>query len=126
VTEEEENQGPDEVGYGKPPKHTRFKKGHSGNPKGRTKGSKGFVSIVRHELETLVEVRLNGRLMKLSKRELMIAQLVNKAAAGDQRATDLLLELELLQREWREPGRSGEIDPEALQWARERVRGLLN
>ena len=33
------------VGYGKPPKKTRFKKGTSGNPGGRPKGSRSFESI---------------------------------------------------------------------------------
>ena len=51
----------------------------------------------------------------------------NKAAAGNQRATELLLlKMELLQRDWREPGRSGELDPEALERARELIRGSLN
>src|SRR5262245_29748444 len=28
-----------EIGYGKPPRHTRFQKGQSGNPRGRKRGS---------------------------------------------------------------------------------------
>jgi hypothetical protein len=41
-----------EVGYGRPPKHTRFRKGQSGNPKGRPKGAKAFNTIVRETLTT--------------------------------------------------------------------------
>ena len=36
-----------EVGYKRPPKHTRFKKGHSGNPKGRPKGTGGTGALVK-------------------------------------------------------------------------------
>ena len=35
-------EGNHEVGYGKPPKHTRFKPGQSGNSKGRPKGVRNF------------------------------------------------------------------------------------
>jgi hypothetical protein len=34
-----------DVGYGKPPLHTRFRKGQSGNPKGRGKGTKNFATL---------------------------------------------------------------------------------
>ena len=34
-----------QVGYGRPPQHTRFPKGQSGNPKGRPKGSRALASI---------------------------------------------------------------------------------
>ena len=33
------------VGWGKPPRHTRFKKGQSGNPKGRPPGSKNMNTL---------------------------------------------------------------------------------
>jgi hypothetical protein len=36
---------PYNVGYGKPPVQTRFRKGQSGNPKGRGKGSRNFATV---------------------------------------------------------------------------------
>ena len=80
---EEERKSQYEVGYGKPPRQGRFQKGRSGNPKGRPKKAKGFRTIVHQQLETPVEVRINGRVTKISKREAIIAQMVNKAATGE-------------------------------------------
>ena len=34
------------VGYKKPPLHSRFKKGQSGNPRGRPRGAKNFSSVL--------------------------------------------------------------------------------
>ena len=45
-----------EIGYGRPPKSTRFKPGQSGNPKGRKKGSKNTYSILRDILNQKVTV----------------------------------------------------------------------
>ncbi len=70
---EEDSKSRYEVGYGKPPMQGRFPKGRSGNPKGRPKRAKGFRTIVRQQLETPVEVRVSGRVTKISKRELMIS-----------------------------------------------------
>jgi hypothetical protein len=74
------------VGYGKPPRHTRFRKGQSGNPSGRPKGSRSLQDVVFKALNETVTITVNGRRKKLTKLEVAIMQLVNKAAAGDRHA----------------------------------------
>ena len=80
------------TGYGKPPQHSRFKSGQSGNPKGRPKGTKNFATEIEAELNTSVPVTENGKRKRVSKRKIIVKQLVNKGAAGDQKAMTLLLQ----------------------------------
>jgi len=82
-----------EVGYGKPPLHTRFEKGQSGNPKGRPRGRKNLSSLLNEVLNGWVIVVENGRRKKITKREAIITQLVNKSAAADLKATQIVLAL---------------------------------
>ena len=84
---------PYEVGYGKPPQNTRFKPGQSGNPKGKPRGAKNLATIVDNATKEKVVVTENGKRRAVSKLELVIKQLVNKAALGDQKATMQLLPL---------------------------------
>jgi Family of unknown function (DUF5681) len=86
------------VGYKKPPLHTRFKKGQSGNPRGRPRGAKNFSSVLNDALNQRVLVTENGRSRKISKRELGIRQLVDKFAMAEVQATRILLGL-MLERE---------------------------
>lgn len=79
------------VGYAKPPAETRFKKGKSGNPKGRPKGSRNLSSILDEALEQKVIIRESGKPREVSKLEAMVLQLVNKAAQGDHRAMQSVL-----------------------------------
>lgn len=79
------------VGYKKPPKATQFRSGQSGNPKGRPKGAKNFGTVIEKELNMRVEVTENGRRRKISKREAVAKQLVNKAASGDTKSIPILL-----------------------------------
>jgi hypothetical protein len=54
------------VGYGRPPLNTRFKKGESGNPKGRRKGRKNLKTLVVEELFRPVSVReADGRTRRI-------------------------------------------------------------
>jgi Family of unknown function (DUF5681) len=79
------------VGYGRPPAHSRFQKGSSGNPKGRRPGSKNLATLFARELDSVVIVTENGKRKKKRKREVIVAQLVNKSAGADLRAMAMLL-----------------------------------
>jgi hypothetical protein len=77
------NKGPFEVGFGRPPRSTRFKPGQSGNLNGRPRGAKNFAIAIGQELDSRVTVSENGRRRRISKREVIAKHLVNKAASGD-------------------------------------------
>jgi Family of unknown function (DUF5681) len=80
-----------EVGYGKPPRHSRFRPGQSGNPRGRPKDAKNLSTLVHEALNEPVVVTENGRRRKVSKRRAIITQLVNRSAQADLKATQILL-----------------------------------
>jgi hypothetical protein len=82
-----------EVGYGKPPRHSRFRRGQSGNPRGRPAGSKNLATLVSEALNEWVIVVENGGRRKISKREAIIKQLVNRSAKADWRAIKILLDI---------------------------------
>ena len=82
-----------QVGYKKPPKHSRFKKGLSGNPCGRPKGAKNLKTILEAELSETIVVREGDRQKKISKLEGVVKALLAKALKGDPRGMDLVLRL---------------------------------
>ena len=82
-----------EVGYGRPPLHSRFGKGNNFG-KGRRKGSKNFGTIVNEALGAKVPAKVNGRTRKMTKAELAMHQLANKASAGDLKAIDKAITLQ--------------------------------
>ena len=82
-----------EVGYGKPPRHTRFKTGQSGNPRGRPSGAKNLATLLNEALNELVVVTENGGRKRISKRQASFKQLVNEAAKGNWRALKLLVDI---------------------------------
>ena len=84
-----------EVGYGKPPKSSRWKKGQSGNPKGRPKGSRGLRGDLDRELETRLKITIQGQDFAGTSQQLMLRMLSRRAAHGDVRASRILLDLVL-------------------------------
>jgi hypothetical protein len=81
------------VGYGRPPRHTQFQKGRSGNPRGRPKGMPDVAAALRQALLERVTVKDGGTTKRLRKLDVAIRQQTNKAAAGDARAFKLLTQL---------------------------------
>jgi hypothetical protein len=80
------------------PLHTRFKKGQSGNPSGRPKGSKNFSTLLAEALNERVVITKDGKRRRISKGELGVRQLANKFAMAEAQATKMLLGL-MLERE---------------------------
>ncbi len=90
---EDVGQDDEKVGYGKPPRHNRFKKGQSGNPSGRRKGSRGIKTDLHAELAAPHTIHINGKPERGTRQQLMVRTLTTRAATGDVKAAALLLPL---------------------------------
>ena len=77
---------PYEIGYCKPPKHTRFKTGQSGNPQGRPRGQRNFGTAVRDAANRKITMREGDRTRNVSKMDGIIEVTLNKALQGDFKA----------------------------------------
>jgi hypothetical protein len=80
------------VGRGHPPKHTQFRKGASGDPKGRPKGSRNLSTLLREAADDQVSATIGGKVRNISKLQASAMQLATKAASGDQAAINKLLD----------------------------------
>src|SRR5258707_6470871 len=81
------------VGYKKPPQHSRFQPGRSGNPRGKQKGVRNLGSDVKRTLEVPVRLNEQGRARRVSTPETALLRLREKALKGDARSLDRVLEL---------------------------------
>ena len=81
-----------EVGYAKPPKHSQFQKGKSGNPKGRPKGSKCAYTLAKEMFAKPVMVTVNGKPTKMPVIAALFARMLSAAMSGDLKAMKLALD----------------------------------
>jgi Family of unknown function (DUF5681) len=88
-----EVEGEYKVGRGRPPLHTRFKKGQSGNPRGPRPRPKDLPALLVAALNEPVVVTANGEPRQITKREAVVAQLVDKSTGADLRATKMLIDM---------------------------------
>lgn len=82
-----------EVGHGKPPKHSQFKKGASGNPRGRRVGSRNRNTLLRQAARHQIAVTVNGTPRPFSGVQAIVLGLAAKAHTGDPHALLRLLSL---------------------------------
>ena len=85
----------DKVGYGNPPKKSRFKPGKSGNPRGRPKGTKNLKTDLQEELIERIAVRDSNGSRRITKQKALVKSIVAKAIKGDQKAAGIILDLVL-------------------------------
>ena len=82
-----------EVGYKKPPVHTRFQLGNKANRKGRVKGRRNLKSDLLDELGERITLTEGDRKVRISKQRALIKALIVKGIKGDPRATNAVLNL---------------------------------
>jgi uncharacterized protein DUF5681 len=83
-----------EVGYKKPPRHTRFKPGNPGNPRGRGKTEpENEAEILRRLANSPAEYSSGGKVYRATNLEIVIKKLGSLACAGDVQAAHELLKM---------------------------------
>lgn len=82
----------EKIGYGCPPKQYQFKKGQSGNPGGRPKGSKNAGEAVIENMRKRVPARINGKHITTNVQDAVIKAQIKKALDGDTRAAKFLMD----------------------------------
>jgi hypothetical protein len=84
---------PGDVGYGRPPKASRFKKGQSGNPKGRPKGRKNFTTRIAEIMNSSVTKREGDRTAKVSLLDALVLKQVENGLKGNDRSFNAVMKL---------------------------------
>lgn len=81
------------VGRGRPPRHTQFKKGQSGNPVGRPKGARGLRQVVADELLREVTAKENGQPVRVPALGAVARKIISEAVRGDVKIALALVQL---------------------------------
>ena len=89
----EANPENEKVGYKRPPRHSWFRPGRSGNPGGREKGVRNFATDVKATLASPVALNEKGRAKRVSSQEAALLRLKEKALKGDARSLDQFIRL---------------------------------
>jgi hypothetical protein len=122
---------PGSVGYRRPPMETRFRKGQSGNPAGKPKGSKNkpkpyaerLGSLMLEEAYRPITVSEDGNEITLPLAQAVFRSLATAAAKGEARAQAMFLKLVSASEE--EAAMVGEMIDEAREEAAHEPRKIV-
>lgn len=81
------------VGYKRPPVATRWKKGQSGNPSGRKRGTPNLRTDLLAELAEVIQINEGGSARRITKQRALLKSLAARGIKGDARAANLILNL---------------------------------
>ena len=81
------------VGYKQPPKAKQFRKGESGNPKGRPKNTRNLKTDLAEELTRRISITVHGRAASVTAQKALMMSLIAKAIKGDTRAAAVIINL---------------------------------
>lgn len=84
------------VGFCKPPRHSRFKPGQCGNPRGRPRRSRNIDTIMREALYQTVQITRDGKTVRVPAFEALLLRLMKGGLEGDPRSTASLLKIATL------------------------------
>lgn len=82
-----------DVGYRKPPKSSRWRKGQSGNRSGRQKGVRNLKTELTEELGEIINIKEQGLARTVTKQRALIKAMTAKAVQGDTRAANILINM---------------------------------
>ncbi len=82
-----------DVGYGRPPRHSQFKAGRSGNPHGRPKGTPNLKTAIAKVMKSKVAVRKGNQTLLMSPTDAIAHKLLQKSLEGDPKALKTLIEV---------------------------------
>jgi hypothetical protein len=82
-----------DVGYGRPPKANQFRKGQSGNPKGRKRSKENFIAVFKRLATKRVKVNNNGAVKSLSMADAILLRNYQAALKQDETAMGNMLRL---------------------------------
>ena len=130
MTEPDDDSDEQIVGYGRPPRHSRFKPGQSGNPKGRAKGSRSFLAEIDRQLRQKVTITIDGKSVRVPVSEVIARRLAHDSMKGQSRAIELVAKLAQASLASEEAASGGsleglELDQDALRRIGKRIEKLI-
>jgi Family of unknown function (DUF5681) len=85
-----------DIGYCKPPVRTQFQKGQCANPRGRPKGSQSLRASFEAAMQETVPMTVKGRRKRITKRDLFLKQMWNRAISGHGPSQRIVVQLMIL------------------------------